>query len=217
MMKTLIIADNQEITEAGLRYLFSSKEEINDIFSMSNKQELVKLLLDRSDAVVFLDYTLFDFSSIDYVALIQERFPASAWILFSDNLNDMLLRRIVQCNYNISVVLKTCSSAEIEMAFSSSIHGGRFICNTISNHLLGTKMSSTVKTDVNLTATEVQILREISMGRSAKEIAAQRNLSVHTVITHKKNIFRKLDVNNIQEATRYAMKSGIIDIAEYCI
>ncbi|MCD7962998.1 MAG: response regulator transcription factor [Rikenellaceae bacterium] len=216
-MKTLILADNQEITNAGLRFLFSDKDEIADIVSASDKQELVKFLLESEDAVVFLDYTLFDFSSIDDVAIIQERFPKTSWILFSETLNDVLLRRIVQCNYNISVVLKTCSVAEIEMAFNSSIHGGRFICNSISNHLLGTRLTTPVKTDVSLTATEVEILREISLGKSAKEIAAQRNLSVHTVITHKKNIFRKLDVNNIQEATRYAMKSGIIDIAEYCI
>ena len=31
------------------------------------------------------------------------------------------------------------------------------------------------------------------------------------------DIFRKLGVNNVHEATKYAMRAGIIDVAEYCI
>ncbi len=50
-----------------------------------------------------------------------------------------------------------------------------------------------------------------------KEIAALRNSSVHTIITHKKNLFRKLEVNNIYEATKYALKAGMIELVEYYI
>ena len=41
--------------------------------------------------------------------------------------------------------------------------------------------------------------------------------SFHTVNTHRKNIFRKLGVNNVHEAIRYAMRSGLVDAAEYYI
>ena len=68
-----------------------------------------------------------------------------------------------------------------------------------------------------LTTTEIEILKLVAQGKSVKEIAAIRISSVHTIITHKKNIFRKLNVNTIHEATRYAFRAGIIDMAEYCI
>lgn len=69
----------------------------------------------------------------------------------------------------------------------------------------------------SLTPTEQAVLREIALGRTTREIAADRYVSFHTVITHRKNIFRKLGVNNVHEATKYAMRAGIIDVAEYCI
>ncbi|MEO5160076.1 LuxR C-terminal-related transcriptional regulator, partial [Bacteroides ovatus] len=52
---------------------------------------------------------------------------------------------------------------------------------------------------------------------TTKEIAAEKNLSFHTINSHRKNIFRKLGVNNVHEATKYAMRAGIVDLAEYYI
>ncbi|MDY6099278.1 MAG: LuxR C-terminal-related transcriptional regulator, partial [Bacteroidaceae bacterium] len=54
-------------------------------------------------------------------------------------------------------------------------------------------------------------------GKSVKEIAAERNSSVHTITTHKKNIFRKINVNTIYEATKYALRAGLLEMVEYCI
>ena len=68
-----------------------------------------------------------------------------------------------------------------------------------------------------LTATEKEILKEIAMGKTTREIATLRFVSVHTIMTHRKNIFRKLEVNNVHEATKFAMRSGLVDMAEYYI
>lgn len=68
-----------------------------------------------------------------------------------------------------------------------------------------------------LTRSEIEILRLIARGLSVKEIASNRNLSAHTVVTHKKNIFRKLRVSSVHEATRYALRAGLVDPIEYYI
>lgn len=68
-----------------------------------------------------------------------------------------------------------------------------------------------------MTTAERNILREIALGKTTKEIAAERNLSFHTINSHRKNIFRKLGVNNVHEAIKYAMKTGIVDLIEYYI
>jgi len=77
--------------------------------------------------------------------------------------------------------------------------------------------ATTMQDDHLLTASEKVILKEIALGKTTKEIAAEKNLSFHTINSHRKNIFRKLGVNNAHEATRYAMRAGIVDVAEYYI
>lgn len=71
--------------------------------------------------------------------------------------------------------------------------------------------------EVKLTKTETEILIDIANGMTTKEIAEKRFSSFHTVNTHRKNIFRKLSVNNVHEATKYALKAGLVDSAEYYI
>lgn len=68
-----------------------------------------------------------------------------------------------------------------------------------------------------LTATETEIVKAIAQGKTTKEIAAERFSSIHTVTTHRKNIFRKLGVNTAHEVVKYAIRSGLVDTSEFYI
>ena len=112
--------------------------------------------------------------------------------------------------------MKECTKEEIEAALQYTIRSERFICNRITNLLLS-KKTTAEKQEKVLTGTEQEILKLIALGKTTKEIASERISSMHTIITHRKNIFRKLAVNNVHEATKYALRAGIIDSAEYYI
>ncbi|MBP7985385.1 MAG: response regulator transcription factor, partial [Bacteroidaceae bacterium] len=92
----------------------------------------------------------------------------------------------------------------------------RFICQRMTEILL-TPATTVAEDDILLTPTETEILKDIALGMTTKEIAEKRISSFHTVNTHRKNIFRKLKVNNAYEATKYALRAGLIDSAEYYI
>jgi DNA-binding NarL/FixJ family response regulator len=57
----------------------------------------------------------------------------------------------------------------------------------------------------------------IANGMTTKEIAQRKNISHHTVSTHRKNIFRKLEVTSASELIMSAIKAGWIDNIEYYI
>jgi DNA-binding NarL/FixJ family response regulator len=213
---SVIIADNQDITAAGILFFIQKIKEISEISEVSNKKELTKELTIKTKTLVILDYTSFDFSSVDELIIFNHRFPTAHFLLFSEELTDDFLKRLVSNNQSFSVLLKDCSKEEVNTALQSILKNERFICNRVTNQLL-TKKTSELNTDKKLTSTEQEILKLVAMGKSTKEIAAERFLSVHTVITHRKNIFRKLEVNNVHEATKYALKAGILDAADYYI
>ena len=58
-MQNIIIADNQDITRAGMAYVLSTRGDVASQVA-SNKSELILRLTDCPEAVVILDYTLFD-------------------------------------------------------------------------------------------------------------------------------------------------------------
>lgn len=215
-MRTLVIADNQDITKAGILYLTDKMPEIGLVTEAADKKELLRLLVRYPDAVVLLDYTLFDLNSADELIILQERFKRISWILFSEELSEDFIRRIIFSSETFSIVLKDSFLEEIRTAIFSAFCSQRFICNRINN-LLSDRKAGQQKEHPVLTSTETEILKSIALGKTTKEIAAERFSSIHTITTHRKNIFRKLEVNNLHEATRYALRAGIIDSAEYYI
>lgn len=216
-MKDVIIADKQDITRIGMETLIERTGKISSVARADNKSELIKLLLSCPEAIVVLDYTLSDFAGIDELLNLGYRFSKVKWLLFSDELSNDFLRRLVINSESYSVVLKSCDLDEINVALIQILRGERFICNRVTNQLLQPQKQQTDITENLLTATEKEILKEIALGHTTKEIAANRHLSFHTIITHRKNIFRKLDVNNAHEAIKYAMRAGFVDLAEYYI
>ena len=167
--------------------------------------------------MVILDYTLFDFAGADELIVLQERFKEADWILFSDELSINFLRQVLFSSMAFGVVMKDNSKEEIMSALQCASRKQRYICNHVSNLLLSGTASFATVDDHLLTQTEKNILKEIALGKTTKEIAAEKNLSFHTINSHRKNIFRKLGVNNVHEATKYAMRAGIVDLAEYYI
>jgi len=218
-MRQIIIADNQNITSFGIRFLLLQADIENEVFEATNKRNLLELLQANSDALVVLDYTLFDFETVNELIVLNTRFEKADWLLFSEELNDDFLVNLLYNTNSFGVVLKNNSTDEIQTAIREALKGRRYICNYVSNILLDiSKRNGENKRNENkLTITEQEILREIALGKTTKEIANQRFVSSHTIMTHRKNIFRKLNVNNIHEATKYAMRAGIVDMAEYYI
>ncbi len=221
-MREYIIADNQDITKAGMMFLLSKQKDVSLLLTADNKAELIRELRLHPQAVVILDYTLFDFAGADELIVLRERFKEVDWLLFSDELSIGFLRQILFSSMAFGVVMKDNSKEEILTALQCASRKERFICNHVSNLLLSgnsqqTSSGTHTQEDHLLTITEKNILKEIASGKTTKEIATEKNLSFHTINSHRKNIFRKLGINNVHEATKYAMRAGIVDLAEYYI
>ena len=221
IMREFIIADNQDITKAGMMFLLSRQKDTALLLEADNKAELIQQLRLHPGAVVILDYTSFDFVSSDELIVLHERFKEADWLLFSDELSIGFLRQVLFSSMSFGVVLKDNSKEEILTALQCASRKERFICNHVSNLLLSgnsqTSLLHPIQQNDLLTPAERSILKEIALGKTTKEISVERNLSFHTINSHRKNIFRKLGVNNAHEATKYAMKAGIVDLVEYYI
>jgi two-component system, NarL family, response regulator LiaR len=217
-MRNVILADNQDISRVGLIHLLSKYLSITDFNEVAYKRELLPLLIENPESIIILDYTLFDFDSINDLIILQTRFPKSNWVVFSDDLNDEFVRNLLYNSNMVSVLMKDSSIDEIVTVIKEAFKGNRYIGNSVSNLLLDmSRFQSKIAVQDVLTSTEVEILKEMAVGKTTKEIAANRHVSVHTVMTHRKNIFRKIDVNNVHEATKYAIRAGFVDMADYYI
>lgn len=213
-MRNYIIADNQELTAYALQSLLK-RDEGSAIFRAVDRAGLTELLKEHEDAVVFLDYTLFDFADEDQLLIVAERFSLSEWILISDELTPQFIRRVVYSSHQFSLVFKDGPMSEIREALQSVNRHTRYLSQRALESIISQQQEEE-KPDI-LTSTETEIIKAIALGKTTKEIAAERFSSVHTVTTHRKNIFRKLGINTAHEAVKYALRAGLIDPSEFYI
>lgn len=213
-MKNVILADKQDITRAGLMYVLAGFAGIETQYA-DDKNHLIQCLVDNPQSIVVLDYTLFDLDSIDELFILGQRFRQAQWLLFSEELSPEFVRLSISEGDQYGVLLKDSPLSEIRVALSSTLDQRRYICQHIAEMLLSPDAERTER--AKLTKTETEVLKDIALGYTTKEIASKRFSSFHTINTHRKNIFRKLGVNNAHEATKYALRSGLVDSAEYYI
>ena len=116
-----------------------------------------------------------------------------------------------------SHIKKECSVQEIKDAFNATSGGTKFFCNDIVAQMrkenINPKNISFKSLDpnpVSLSDRELQIIRFIAEGYTNSQIAAIVYLSNHTVNTHRKNIMKKLGVNNTAGIVMYAVKEQMV-------
>jgi two-component system, NarL family, response regulator LiaR len=217
-MRKIILADNQQLARAGWLYLINRAGISLPVEEAENKKEIVAGCMQQNDPLIVLDYNLFDFEGVNDVIILSSRFPKSAWIICCDSLSEEFIRKVVFESSNISILLKDSPAEDLQSALKQALKGERYISSYISNILFeSSKSRKTEQKDHVLTQTEKEILREMALGKSTREIAELRHASIHTITTHRKNIFRKIGVNNVYEATKYAIRAGLIDMADYYI
>ena len=214
MRRNYILADNQELTRFALQSLLS-QDEGNSVYKASDKAGLVEQLKAHESAVVILDYTLFDFADEDQLLIVAERFSLSDWVLLSDELTPKFLRRVVYSSHQFSVVLKDSPLSEMRSALGAVEHHTRYLSQRALEIIICQQQEE--ETPSILTNTETEIVRAIAQGKTTKEIAAERFSSIHTVTTHRKNIFRKLGINTAHEVIKYALRAGLVDSSEFYI
>ena len=214
-MRNYILADNQELTRFALESLIK-RDETAVVWHASDKASLVALLKEHESAVVVLDYTLFDFADEDQLLIVAERFALSQWILISDDLTPQFLRRVIYASHQFSIVYKDGTLKDIRDALEAVSHHSRHISQRALETIIIQQQEKEEQPSV-LTTTEMEIVKAIAQGKTTKEIANERFSSVHTITTHRKNIFRKLGINTAHEAVKYALRAGLIDPSEFYI
>lgn len=214
-MGKFILADNQELTRLALISLIKQDEE-NTLYVATDKAGLVELLQTHEEATVLLDFTLFDFADADQLLIVSERFALSRWILISDELTAAFMRRVVYSSHQFSIVFKDGPLSEVREALQTVSRHQRYISQRALEVIINLQQAEDEQPSI-LTETETEIVRAIAQGKSTKEIAVERFSSVHTITTHRKNIFRKLGINTAHEVVKYALRAGLVDPSEFYI
>ena len=227
----VVIADPHFLTSEGLTSLLSSLSGYRLEGIASSRQELYRLLRDEAGYLLVTDPATFDYRGTDSLRLLKELFGNVEVMMLTNSLAASDLSEYTQLGIR-NFSLKNGNRAELTAAFAAAASGVSYFAPGLSAlqleiglaepaNLRSVTPVATRETSSGgrhlLTDSEMEIVRLIASGLTTKEIAARRFLSFHTVNTHRKNIFRKLQINSVSELVMTSVKAGWIDPIEYYI
>lgn len=213
----IVIADTQFIVVEALKSLLANDHRFSIAGIVDTSSELLNFLEKEPCQLLITDMASLDFDKSNDLQFIKQQFPQLYILVLTNSISKDEFNRLNKAGIK-NIIYKTADRNEILTAIDSAIKGKKFYSGEVLDLILELGQNKPVIEDnVQLTISEVEIVRLIAGGMTTKDIAEKKCISFHTVNTHRKNIFRKLGVSNASELIIHAIKSGWIDNIEYYI
>lgn len=215
--KKIIIADSQFLVVETLKTLLGADERFIVAGVVSSQTELLKVLEDGLCELLITDFSLIDYDSFDDLQKIKQKFQHITILILTNSISKTEFAELSKIGVK-NIIYKTADRDEVLSAVDAAFKGKKYYAEEILDMIIEQSDNKSVPEETtHLTSSEIEIVRLIAGGLTTKEIATQKNISFHTVNTHRKNIFRKMGVSNASELIMHAIKAGWIDNIEYFI
>ena len=214
-MISIILVDDHVIMRDGLRHLLDEESDIEVIGEADNGRKAVKLALEKEPDIVIMDIAMQDMNGIEATRQIKSNNPEIKVIALSMHSERQIVVGVFRAGAS-GYLLKESSSLELVDAIRTIHIGRKYLSQKISDIVL--QEISDVKKDTKeigvdvLTNRECEILQLISEGNSTKKVADVLFISPKTVESHRANIMEKLNIHNIPELTKYAIRAGLTSL-----
>jgi len=213
----LIIADSQYLVVEALKSLIASDGRFFLAGVAGTRSDLYKILENIGSGLLITDIANIDYDGIDDLKTIRQNFPQISVLILTNAISKTEFTGLTKSGIR-NIIYKTADKDEIFSAIEATLKGRKFYSDEVLDMALDSNENKYTPDDPkHLTPSEIEIVKLIADGLTTKEIAAKRNISYHTVNTHRKNIFRKVEVSNTSELIIHAIKAGWINNIEYYI
>mgnify|MGYP000246034987 CR=1 FL=1 len=214
--KQIAIADSQFLICFAIECIVSKHPGYSIAGVIYNLHDLNELLVDSPPDLLITDFASFDYEGFASLGCIVRSYPNTAVLILTNQINRTEFTELNRLGIN-NIIYKTADEEELLSAMDATLRRKKFYCTEVLDLIVDYSSMPPRGETASLTPSEVEVVRMISSGLTTKEIAARKHVSFHTVMSHRKNIFRKLEVNNVSEMLMRAMRMGIIDAIEYYI
>jgi len=205
-IKVAIVEDNDKIRE-GLAGIIDGSSGFECSAAYESAEEALRLLPAYKPDVVLMDIQLPKMSGIVCVEKLKARNPDLQVMMLTVFEDDEKIFRSILAGAS-GYILKRTPPAELLEAIRELHEGGSPMSDLIARKVVQAfqQMGKSSKETENLSDREMEILSHLARGYQDREIAEKLFLSVKTVRTHLRNIYKKLHVRSRTEAVLKYLK-----------
>ena len=190
MRNRVIICETSEIIANGLAEIIDGMAQFDVVARLESPENLSEKILASDINFLIINPAILGFQNKEFLAQLSKEHPQVT-----------LIALVTAC---LSHSMLTPYNGVIE------INDTRAKIISKMNEFAQSEASKT-SDDVELSKRETDVLVALAKGMMNKEIADYMNISIHTVISHRKNITRKTGIKSVSGLTVYALLKNLIN------
>lgn len=212
----ILIADDHDLMRRGVKTLLQSHEGWEICGEAKTGREAVEAAEKLRPDIVVLDIGMPDLNGMEAARRIRKASPATEILILSIHYSDQLVREIVDAGVR-GYIVKSDSDRDLVIALETLAKHKPFFTPHATEMILGSFNATSVLKEIpelvseRLTSREREIVQLLAEGKSSKEVASSLGISIKTAETHRANVMRKLELHNVSELVRYAVRNQIIE------
>ncbi len=206
----VLIVDEHEVVRAGLKSLLAGSD-IKIVAEAISGDAAVKAAQKHNPDLVLLDIRMPDGDGLTALGRIKLDRPEMPVLIFSGFDNPTYVARAVALGAN-GYILKGTSKDKLLDAIRRAAKGENIWTREELRRVTGALATPRLATDVEvpLTQRESEVLHQLALGLTNKEIAQSLQISYETVKEHVQHILRKIGVTDRTQAAVWAVRKGIV-------
>lgn len=207
----ILIADDHATVREGLKLLINAQSDLETVGEAGDGRTAVALAMELHPDIVVMDISMPVLNGLKATEGIKHLCPQVKVVALTRHTDTGYLQELLRAGAS-GYVVKQSLSTELINAIHAVASGARYLDPVIAGETISRNLTRQTKLRADestvLSHREEEILRLIAWGHSNKEIAAQLEISVKTVESHKANTMRKLGLTSRIDIVRFALLKG---------
>ena len=191
----IVIAEPSPIVAAGLLKFFEEMNQIHVVSVVDNLDDLNDKMIIHNPDMLIVNPLMMGYTNNNLIKQIAQTYPETICIALVTTFIDKNFLRYFR--------------EVIELSDNK-----QKVANKIFNLINNNDDSSSQNESIDLSNRETDVLVCVAKGMTNKDISDMLNISVHTVITHRKNIVKKTGIKSVSGLTVYALLNNLVEESE---
>jgi DNA-binding NarL/FixJ family response regulator len=207
----VLLADDHTLVRAGIRRILESQPGITVLAEAADGAGALELLRQHDADVLVLDLKMPGFDGIDVLRAVKASHPAVKVVVVTMFEAREYVARAMKLGAD-AYLLKDSAVQDLVAAIDAVMAGGSYFSPAIQGQMAELLRGDAAPSGArSLTEREREVLGWLARGFSSKEVAAQLDISVRTVETHRANLMHKLGVKSVALLIQVALREGLLD------
>ena len=213
----VLIVDDHGIVRAGIRSLLEDQPDIEIVGEASSGREAIEQAMRLQPDVVLMDIAMHGLSGLEATQEIREQNPDVNVLALTMHDREEYFFAMLKAGA-LGYVLKESGPEELLVAIRAVYTGEAYLSPGVTKAVLADyltqRMDKGQSRYYSLTLREKEVFRLAAEGKTSREIAEMLHISPKTVEKHRSSMMRKLNLNNLSELIKYAIRKGFIELDE---